>query len=263
MPYAVLQTNLSTLSIEQMRRAFRSVPGLTPMDAQILGNDAFGILVKDFSEQQAGALQGALRIEGVETEIVDQSFLPVLPQPHFVQRLDCTPEHLLIYDPMGKAFTLDWWHLAFVATGSVRLTDFVRRQEKRPVKRYHGKGGVTVDMEYETVSREEQNFHLLGEIIISGATLRYSLAADKFNFSYLGERNMENPAANFSLLVRDLAQFSTHARLNQGAEAMRADATRVFTYPSKNAFYEEIIWTLWQMKKGKHLGPYSVADFLQ
>ena len=249
MPYAVLQADLSPPSIERMRRAFRSVPGLTPVDAQILGNDAFGILVKDFSGHQAGALQGALQIEGVETEIVDQSCLPALPQTHFVQRLDCTPEHLLIYDPMGKTFTLDWRHIAFVAAGSVRLTDFVRRQEKRPVRRYHGHHSTTVEVEYETVSHEERKFHLLAEIIITGATLRYSLAADKFNFSYLGGRNLKNPVANFSLLVRDLAQFSARARLNQGAEAMRADATRVFTYPSKNAFYEEIIWTLWQMKK--------------
>lgn len=249
MPYAVLQTNLSTPSIEQMRRACRSVPGLAPVDAQILGNDAFGILVKNFSEPQAGALQGALRIEGVETEIVDQSFLPVLPQTHFAQRLDCTPEHLLIYDPMGKTFILDWRHVALVAAGSVRLTDFVRHREERAQVRFTADGMPYPDTDYETVSREEQNFHLLAEIIITGATLRYSIAASKFNFSYLGERNMQDPAANFSLLVRDLAQFSAHARLNQGAEAMRADATKVFTYPSKNAFYEEIIWTLWQMKK--------------
>ena len=102
MPYAVLQTDLNPPGLDQLQRAFRLVPGLTAGDAHILGQDAFGILVKNFSEEQAGALQGALRGEGVETEIVDQSFLPELPPKKIVQRLDCLPEHLLIYDPLGR-----------------------------------------------------------------------------------------------------------------------------------------------------------------
>ena len=60
---------------------------------------------------------------------------------------------------------------------------------------------------------------------------------------------MENTAANFSLFVRDLIQFSPQAKLNRGAEALRAKAPEILSYPSKNAFYEEIVWMLWQMKK--------------
>src|SRR2546423_2858122 len=130
MPYAVLQIDLNAPNVEQMARAFRSVPGLTAADAHILGHDAFGILVKDFSEQQAGALQAALRREGVETEVVEQSLLPALPPTHFVHQLDCTPEHLLIYDPIGKSFALEWRHVIFVAAGAVLLTDFVREQRE-------------------------------------------------------------------------------------------------------------------------------------
>jgi hypothetical protein len=249
MPYAVLQTDLNPPGIEQMARAFRSVPGLTPADAHILGKDAFGILVKDFSEQQAGVMQGALRIEGIETEIVDQSFLPSLPTTKFVRRLDCSPEHLLLYDPVGRSFALDWRHIIFIAAGAVRLIDFVRDQETRQRVRYTAGGMPYQDTEYETFSREEQNSHLIGEIIITGATLRYSFDADNFNFVYLGERNTKDRAANFVSLVRDLTQFGANAQLNRGAAAMRGDAAQIFSYPSKNAFYEEIIWTLWQMKK--------------
>ena len=180
---------------------------------------------------------------------MDQSFLPELPPKKIVQRLDCLPEHLLIYDPLGRSFPLDWRHVMFVAAGAVRLTEFVQRKQQRPITRYRGDGSASVEMEYETVSREEQKFHLIAEIIITGAVLRYSITAEKFNFAYLGERNLENSVANFSLLVRDVIQHSAHARLNRGAEALRADATQVFSYPSKNAFYEEIVWTLWQMKK--------------
>ena len=249
MRYAVLQTDLNPPAIDQLRRAFRSVPGLTAADATILGNDAFGILVKNLSEQQAGAMQGALRIEGIETEIVDQKFLPELPRTHLVRRMDCAPEHLTIYDPLGRTFALEWNHVVIVAAGAVKLTDFVKEQKARPVTRYHGDGASAVEIEYDTVTREERNFHMLGEVVIAGGALRYSFTADKFNFAGLGERNMGSMVANFSLFVRDLIQFSPNVVLNRGAEAMRANATEVLSYPSKNAFYEEIVWMLWQMKK--------------
>jgi len=249
MPYAVLQTELGTPTIEQMARAFRSVPGLTPADAHILGNDAFGILVKNFTETQALAMQGALRVEGVETELVDQSLLPELPAKHTVHRLDCNPEHLLIYDPAGRSFALDWRHVTLIAAGAVRLTEFVRERQRREKISYTGYGLAIPDAEYDTVSREEHNFHPLTEIIVAGGTLRYTLQADKFNFDYLGTRKVKDTAANFALLVRDLAQFGTGAALNRGAEAIQKGDSIGLAYPSQNAFYEEIIWSLWQLKK--------------
>ena len=248
MPYAVLQTNLETPTIEQLTRACRSVPGLTPADAPILGKDAFGILVEDFSAAQAGALQGALRAEGVETEIVEQTLLPVLPPTKFVHRLDCTPEHLLIYDPLEKTFALEWRHIMFIAAGAVRLTEFVR--EQRQPKTRVTSGRYQTGVYFDSDTKEERHFHSVAEIIITGAALRYSLTADKFNFAGLGERNMQNITANFSMLVRDLVQFGAQAALNRGAEALSQDATKIFSYPSKNAFYGEIVWSLWQMKKG-------------
>lgn len=249
MPYAVLQTNLTAPSVEQLQRAFQFVEGLTRYDARILGNDAFGILAKDLSAKQAGAMQGALRVEGLETEIVDQSFLPPVPPTRFVQRCEPLPEHLLIYDPLGRSFSLEWPHVLIVAAGAVRVTEFVQQRKARPVTRYHGDGAQSVDMEYETVSKEQQNSRLLGEIIVAGGSLRYSVIADQMNFAYLGERKVGNPIGNFSLFLRDLVRFSSHAYVNRGAEVMQAEPAKSFNYPSKNAFYEEIIWMLWQLKK--------------
>lgn len=249
MPYAVLQTDLSLPTIEQLQRATRLVPGLTPYDASILGHDAFGILVKNFSAQQAAALQGALRVEGVETEIVDQSLLPALPQTHFVHRLDGTAEHLLIHDPLGKTFALDWRHILCVAAGAVNVTEFVRHQKPRQQTRYTAGGLPRSDTEYETVPREEQNCRLLAEFFITGAALRYSFSADKFNFAGLGARLTRNPAENFALLVREMIRCAPHAALSRGAQAIRDGTTEHFSYPTKNAFQEEIVWMLWQLKK--------------
>jgi len=138
MPYAVLQTDLNTPSVEQLQRAARFVPGLTAGDGHVLGNDAFGILVKDFSEQQAGALQANLRAEGVETEIVEQSFLPQLPPIKFVHRLECSSQHLMIHDPLGRAFPVEWRNIMLIAAGSVRLSKFVSKVKARvSAGKYH------------------------------------------------------------------------------------------------------------------------------
>ena len=249
MPCAVLQTDLNSPTVEQLRRAARLVPGLTAIDGDVLGRDAFGILVKNFSGHQAAALQSALRLEGVETEIVDQSSLPVLPEARLVRRLDCTAGHLLIYDPLGNSFPLEWRHVMLVAAGIVTLTDFTRRQEERPRVRYTANGMPYRDTEFETVFREERNRHLLAEIFITGAALRYSFTADQFNFAGLGDRKSWNVAANFSALLGDIIRFSAAAALNRGAESIRSNAPEPAAYPSKNAFYEEIVWMLWQMKK--------------
>src|SRR6185503_5743688 len=132
MRYAVLQTDLNPPAIDRLQRAFKSVPGLTAGDAFIIGRDAFGILVKDLSEEQAATLRGTLRIEGVETEIVEHSLLPALPPTHFVRQMECTPENLLIFDPLGRPFTLEWQHVMCIAAGAVRLTEFVQKQHEVP-----------------------------------------------------------------------------------------------------------------------------------
>ena len=248
MPYAVLQTDLSSPTLEQLRRATRLVPGLTSHDASILGHDAFGILVNNFSAPQAGALQAALRAEGVETEVVEQARLPVLPRTHFVHRLDVTAEHLVIYDPLGKSFALAWAHLLFIAAGAVRLTDFVRHQQARPRTRYTGAGTSAQDIEYDMVSREERNFHLLADLIITGATLRYSLDASRFNFAGPGGPPAGNLAENFSKLLRDLMAAAPQAKLNRGAAALSGETPQPFSYPSKNAYHEEIIRSLWRLR---------------
>ena len=54
---------------------------------------------------------------------------------------------------------------------------------------------------------------------------------------------------NFSLFLRDLAQFAPHAGLNRGADALLRATPEIFSYPTKNAFHEEIVWMLWQIKK--------------
>jgi len=104
MPYAVMQKSLEAPDTGRLKIAFKGIPGLTPLDAAILCKDAFGILVNGMELDAANQLQAALAAQGVETEVADEATLPVLPPIRNVNQLDCTPEAMVIYDPLGRNF---------------------------------------------------------------------------------------------------------------------------------------------------------------
>lgn len=245
MTFAVLQKTLDIPPVEKIERALMSIKGFTRVDAHRFANDAYGILVKNISGEQANAFSQSLLNQGIETDVVAQSDLPSLPQTKFVQRLDCTAEALLIYDAIGRSFPLEWQHVMMIAAGCVRVTDF-KRVEKPSFRTSDSEGGT-----YETTSIssvEERNNRLLLEIVVTGAVLRYSVSAERFRFDYLGERRTRSLPENFALLVQYLAAFAPHAMLNRGAFFLKRNEN-LFPYPTKNAFFEEITWLLWRMKQ--------------
>src|SRR6266849_4009958 len=250
MSCAVMQKDLSIPPVEALKRAFRSVKCLTQYDAVILANDAYGILVKHLSGEDAATLQGALQAEGVQTEIVDEGSLPTLPTTKFVPRLDCLPESLLLYDPLGRGFPLEWPHVMMVAAGRVRLEDTSQSRPHAAITRHDMFGPAQPQLPTDLGKEREGNHHLVLEIILTRAVLCYSATADRFNFQYLGDRKVAAESANFALLVRDLANFAPHAILNRGAQSLLQDAKEIFAYPSRNAFHEEIIWLLWRLAQG-------------
>ena len=249
MTYAVLQTELAIPPVEKLKRAFRSVKFLTELDAHTLANDAFGILVKRLSFEQASALKGALLTEGIETEVVEEPRLPTLAQTKFVHRLECSPDGLLVYDPLNRSFTLEWKHIILIAAGRVRLTEFKQVRKTRYQTRYDFQGNPHQEEIVERSSKEERNFHLLLELILTRGVQRFSATADKFDFRYLGDRLTRDATGNFTMLVQDLVKFAPHAAINQGAYYLRENAPDPFSYPSKNAFFEEITWLLWRVSQ--------------
>lgn len=247
MPYSVLQKSPEPVSVEQLRRAYQGTPGFAGADALTLGRDAIGVLAKNLEWEAAAALQSALAAQGVPAEVLDEATLPQLPPTRRVHRLDCQPEALMIYDPLGRSFPLEWKNILMIAAGKVKMSDFTTVMV--PHVKVVGRGELVMVPEPET--RENRNEHLILEIIISRAALRYTVFPDKppggFSFQYLGARQTRGVAANFSLLVRDLLQFAPGAAVNCGAACLRDIPERKFVYPSKTAFYQEIVWMLWQM----------------
>ena len=248
MAYAIMQKELLVLDVDKLKRAFRALPTLTALDAQTQAHDAYGILNRGLEVEEASALQDALMIEGIETEVVEESDLPVIPPAKLVRQADFLPAHLSMYDPMGRTFTLPWRDIMFIAAGNVRLQEFRKIRTTYEEPQLYG-SGITHDTATDLKAREASPFHLMLEIVLAGGVSRYSITADDFVFNYLGARLTRNPAANFALLMQDLAQFAPHAGLNRGAFMLCENVVESFNYPSKAAFLEEITWMLWRIAK--------------
>lgn len=243
-----MQKQVEPLTVEQLKRAFRKVPGLAEMDAYTLGKDGFGVLVKGFEWERASALKSALAEQGVEVEVVDETSLPQLPPSRQVHRIDCLPEALMIYDPAGRSFALEWKNIMAIAAGRVKMSDF--KTEMVISSQQGGGRHYGYVMAREPMTTETRKEHLLLEIIVTRAVLRYTIIADRpggLSFEYLGARQVKGVAGNFLLVVQDVLKFAPEAAINLGAQEIRENSAKPFIYPSKTSFYDEMVWMLWQM----------------
>jgi len=237
MPFAIMQRELLAPSVEHLARAFRSMPDLTALDAQTAANDAFGILWRGLDVENASAMQDALMKQGIEVEAVEESELPVLPPAKVIKQIEFLPTQLSMYDPMGRIFNLPWRDLMLIAAGNVRLRDYKSKSAYGPAEAAHN---------HES-ARGDEKMHLMLELILAGGVARYSMIADEFVFNHLGARLTKETARNFEMVVRELADNAGHAGLNRGAYLICQAEKDIFTYPSKSAFFEEIVWFLWRI----------------
>lgn len=248
MAFAILQKDLTIPEVEKLARGLARVPGFAAIDAHTIARDAYGILVRNLNGDRAMAFQRSLSQEGIDTEVIAEGQLPVLPQTKFVSRIDSTERGLTIYDPLGRTFPLPWEHVYMVAAGEVTLGEF---QTERKVTRTYQDERSQTHSDYENRTREVRAERYLLEIIVSRAVMRYSVKADIPLFRSLGDRVTRDHFQNFSLVLQDIFRFVPNAAVNRGSAFIRKG--QPFSYPSKNAFYEEIIWLLWQLKK-QHQG---------
>jgi hypothetical protein len=248
MPYALMQKELITPQVHQLTQAFRVLPALTELDAHTVVKDSYGILLRGLELEDASALQDALFKQGIETEAVEEADLPVTPPAKLVKQVEFLPAHLCMYDPMGRTFTLAWQDVLMIAAGNVLLQEFRKAKTALEEPQFHGSG-----ISYDTVSnarvKEEASYHLMLEIVLAGGISRYSILGDDFVFNHLGPRLTESVAKNFALLIQELAQYAPHAGLNRGAFSICEKAEKLFAYPSKAAFFEEMTWMLWRIGK--------------
>lgn len=250
MPYAVIQTDARKPPVEALARAFKVLRELVDMDAQTLAKDAYGIVAGGLPAEQARNLSNALAAESIATEVISEDDLLRLPAAMKTRQIDCLPERLVVYDTLDRPVEIGWEHVALVAAGLVVLSRFKRVEKTRYEYRGGARGGVRVPVT-DVKHKEERPARPLLELYVDIAPGRYRLFGDECRYGYLGARATSVHLDNFPLLVQDLAHYATRAVLTRGTESLRSDETLTLKYPSRHAFEEEIIWSLWWMTNGR------------
>lgn len=248
MQYALLQTSLEIPPVEKLKRAFRNSGILTEYDAHTVAADAYGILVKDLSQFAANKLHEWLKNEDIETIVVPQNTLPEIPPTQFTKKIQCTAEALIVSDAIGRPVRWEWSSVFILVAGNVQQVKFNRVGKEREVIDWVDESGVHAHTETEYSTKEELKYQLLLEIILNGGERRYSVEVEKgFLYQYLGSRFDPDLTRSFALVVQDLGKFAPHAVVNRGIYYLRENAAPL-KYPTRNAFFEEIIWLLWREK---------------
>jgi len=248
MRYAVLQQDLIAPDLEALKRGCRVLPSLRDIDAQNMFQDSYGILIQGLELLDASALQGGLQAEGIVTHVVEESELPVIPPAKVIRQIEFLEAHLNMYDPMGRAFALPWQDIMLLAAGNVTMPEFRKSKPSHEEQQFLG---MSHDTFSDSRTREGTHPQLLLEIYLVGGVARYTITGETFDFSHLDARLTPNLRTNFSLLLEDLAKFAPHAGLNRGACLATQGGGEIFKYPSKHAFYEELVWMLWRISESK------------
>ena len=184
-----------------------------------------------------------LRTQGVETSVVLQSQLVQLPQEQALRQMDCLPDHLVLYDSLGRPVAMPWERVLAVAAGRVQLaqTETSKEQEMTGRDSRGHRRFKTV-----TVRKDVRAFKLLLELYVDGEPSRYRMEADNFQYAYLGDRLVMNDNHwNYVQVVRDVLRYATGASLNLGASVLRDDEDSMFEYASAYTFEKEVVWLFW------------------
>lgn len=266
--YTILQTSLEVPDAEAVRRAFARIPFLTPADASIILRDAFGILFRNLSYEDAMAVHEALAAEGVAVDVVENRHLPELPPTKFVKRIELRPAELIIYDPLGRKFGLEWGHVALVCAGLVPMeeekisppsfgySDPLKSAGFDPLDDtgfYEGTFGIGGSGSLRNTGSGFSSRKLVTvekrfiDLILTRGLARYTLEADEMLLGHALGRPCGRELPNaFLELIQKFSAHAPHAWLNRGALASR-DQGSLMAYPSRNAFQEETQWHLRQM----------------
>jgi hypothetical protein len=246
----VLQTRSSAPDAEVLKTALRSVKRLTDADAIRSCRDAFGVLARDLSAEEAHSVQRALAEAGVPTTVLPANQLPRLPEAKYVRRMEPTADALVIYDPLGRPLAIPWAQLAFISAGAVRHFKLGETVTENWVRHYSPVTGTTTRLETDVRHRVDDRVCHLLDLLLGGPVARFEIEMEHFLFGHVMDRPGLDPGGKLAALVALLAQHAPHAVLNRGAAALAADPPGTVTYASKAAFAEETTWLAWRALAG-------------
>jgi hypothetical protein len=249
MPYAVVQTELTAPTEEQLVQAFAATTALTAADARQAARHQYGVIAEGLAEEDARALQQALAGLGLTAAVIDQAELPLLPPAKSIRRVDCLPEALQLYDGMGRMRTIAWDAVLLVAAGNVGyLKEVTTVAPGAPHIHVAGIGGQVVYADTDPPERERREVSTSQMVVEIHTTIdpyRYQAKLPGLLFTYLGPCLTNDHDTNLRMVLGDLLRLAPQALMNRGASMLTQDPPQSVVYNSRVDFEKELRWLRW------------------
>jgi len=217
MTYALMQTTMEAPPVESLRKAFLTSTALAPADAVFVADDAYGILARDLQGEDAQNIAASLASDGVHVELVAEADLPRLPEPTLFVGFQFHDHFLRLLNALEAPTDVPYRGIRLVAVG-------------------YDRQAVRI------------------ELVFGDATLRYHSTLEQLAFRHEPTMQARSQGENLVLMLEGLRRRVPAAVLNRGAHNI-ADGPRVehvedfITYPRTSAFFEEVVWLLWKMRR--------------
>jgi hypothetical protein len=216
--YALVQKSMTRPEVTALERAFACGRGLTPADARFVADDAFGLLARNLSLEDALFLQLSLGTEGIEVEVVPESALPRAADAELFSYLECQDGRLVLFNALEQIFETECDAVSILCAG----------YDQREVKI---------------------------ELFAGPEPRRFSGTMDRMLWEHMPQfadpSEPDNIGEQYRNLVRHLVRACPNALVNRAAavlaqEELTGDVTEQISYPRPTAYMEELTWLLWK-----------------
>jgi hypothetical protein len=258
--HAVLLARPEQLQYDAVARFLAAYRGVPLFDARIAAKHSWGFLGEKLTEEEARRLADAASAQGLEAAVVPEAKAGPLPDPLPVHELRCSPEALAYTVGTSPEERRAPWDSVAVAS-AVGLREEFRSQKTVQEGPSQGQRlaslGITLatgipihigGKKKEVVKNVvKADFFLYMDVFlrVGPAYSRLHVDAQKFRFTYLGERRQPAVLGNFRLVLEDLARYAPGARLNKGVRTSLAGQPFLAAgYDSMADYEKECRWLL-------------------
>ncbi|MBI3909821.1 MAG: hypothetical protein HY320_02695 [Armatimonadetes bacterium] len=250
MSWGLLRESLAPVDVGAVAETLAPAVGWTP--PQVMHGMSFhqGVWFRGVDEATARRLEEGLRALGIGAQAVPLAELVDPPRPHLVRNADCLEAGLEIQEPT-HSFQLAWSQLGLLAAAP--LEEAVTERRSTPL---FMRSGSSLDTPWGRRSGEgsyevRHTVELWAlDLVTVDVAARFRIRSHEFYYDYLADRRQPNSAANFVLLVQDLARYAPHARRTAAVDALLADPNARVSPREPIFFEEEVRWHCQWLARG-------------
>lgn len=221
--------------------------GLAKPDCARIQHDMFGIVAEGLSEADALGLQAGLRTQGIETEVVGDSDLPVLAVPHRLQSFAVTAEGVTVADYAGQDTLFPLESFIFAAGGHVKHMAAPQRKLEL-VDKFVPREGIRSELEMVTERNAKEIVEFRIEFYVTQEPFRFQCVLDDNAFVRPNGQVLKlRDRDQLDALLLNIANTLPPDQVNSGIKKVAAGED--FVYPGVHAFEREIVWSLYRLMR--------------